>query len=172
MFKLQLFNEAVAGRQIVYLYRQFKKAATEDAWVLAFTTDNSRNLSKDAESTATKDGMIRTPGTADVSISAASLLRKGDPNIDETEDAMLNDELFEIWEANLAEPGTGANKFKGKYFQGYMTQLDRSAAAEGFVELSFDFSINGQGKKGEVTVSATQQEVASYSFTDSVKTGA
>lgn len=174
---LQLFatgaKEAVQGKKIVYLYRVAKNEATKDGTQIAFTTENERTKSKDADSTATKDGSIRTPGTAEVEITATSILAKGDEVIDELEEAMDNDDLIEIWEANLDELAEeGENKFKGTYFQGYLTEISRSSSAEDFVEVSLTFGINGDGAKGDVTVSAEQQEMAAYVFKDTTKTGA
>ena len=170
---LQLFAEAVQGKKIVYLYRIKKDAATQDGTTLAFTTENGRTKSKDADSTATKDGSIRTPGTAEVEITATSILAKGDEMIDKLEDALDNDELIEIWEANLSEPAeTGNNKFKGMYFQGYLTEIEKNSNAEDFVECSLTFGVNGSGARGDVTVSVEQQEIANYVFTDTQKTGA
>ena len=169
---LQLFAEAVQGKKIVYLYRILSKAATVDGATLAFTTENSRTTSKDSDSTVTKDGNIRTPGAIEVEISATSILAKGDTLVDELEAAMENDELIEIWEANLAEPIGDSNKFKGRYFQGYLTECERASNAEDNVELSLTFGINGAGVAGEVTVSAEQQEIAAYVFADTQKTGA
>ena len=174
---LQLFaagaKEAVQGKKIVYLYRVAKNEATKDGTQIAFTTENERTKSKDADSTATKDGSIRTPGTAEVEITATSILAKGDEVIDELEEAMDNDDLIEIWEANLDEPADdGESKFKGTYFQGYLTEISRSSSAEDFVEVSLTFGINGDGAKGDVTVSAEQQEMAAYVFKDTTKTGA
>lgn len=174
---LQLFaegaKEAVQGKKIVYLYRVEKNAATKDGTQIAFTTENERTKSKDADSTATKDGSIRTPGTAEVEITATSILAKGDEIIDELEEAMDSDDLIEIWEANLDEPAdAGDNKFKGTYFQGYLTEIDKTSSAEDFVEISLTFGVNGNGAKGDVTVSAEQQELAAYVFKDTTKTGA
>lgn len=170
---LQLFAEAVQGKKLVYLYRIASEASTADGVTLAFTTENGRTKSKDADSTATKDGSIRTPGTSEVEITATSILAKGDTLIDKLEDAMDNDELIEIWEANLSEPVDGdENKFSGMYFQGYITELEKSSSAEDFVECSLTFAINGSGVRGDVTVSTEQQEVAAYVFTDTQKTGA
>ncbi len=174
---LQLFaagaKEAVQGKKIVYLYRVAKNEATKDGTQIAFTTENERTKSKDADSTATKDGSIRTPGTAEVEIAATSILSKGDEFIDELEEAMDNDDLIEIWEANLDEPAEeGENKFKGRYFQGYLTEIDKTSSAEDFVEVSLTFGINGDGAKGDVTVSTEQQEMAAYVFKDTTKTGA
>lgn len=170
---LQMFAEAVSGKKIVYLYRILSTAATTAGATLAFTTENSRTKSKDADSTETKDGAIRAPGAAEVEISATSILAKGDELIDKLEDAMDNDELIEIWEANLEEPAEGgANKFKGRYYQGYLTEFEKTSNAEDFVECSLTFGINGVGVKGDVTVSAEQQEIAAYVFADTNKTGA
>lgn len=172
-FNLQMFAEAVQGKKIIYLYRILEEAATADGTALAFTTENERTKSKDADSTATKDGSIRTPGVAEVEITATSILSKGDTLVDKLESALDNDKVIEIWEVNLAEPvQIGANKFKGKYFQGYLTELGITSSAEDFTEVSLTFGINGNGADGEVTVSAEQQEQASYVFKDAVKTGA
>lgn len=171
-FGLQLFKEAVQGKKIVYLYRIMSKAATANGAVLAFTTENNRTKSKDSDATITKDGSIRTPGAAEIEITATSVLTKGDKLIDELEDAMDKDELIEIWEANLAEKAeSGDNKFKGMYFQGYLTELEKTSNAEDMVEVSLTFGINGSGERGDVTVSLEQQETASYVFKDTTKTG-
>lgn len=171
---LQLFNEAVQGKKIVYLYRVRSEQAKNDATALAFTTENGRTKSKDADTTATKDGTIRTPGTAEVEITATSILAKGDEMVDKLEQALDNDSLLEIWEVNLAEEGTTENvgKFKAKYFQGYLTELEVTSNAEDNVEVSLTFGINGNGQDGWATVTVKQQEIASYVFTDTQKTGA
>ena len=172
-YALQTFAEAVQGKKLVYLYRIASKAATVDGATLAFTTENGRTKSKDADSTATKDGPIRTPGAAESEITVTSILAKGDEMIDDLEDAMDDDELMEIWEANLDEPAeAGDNKFKGRYFQGYLTEFEKTSSAEDYVECSLTFGINGSGAAGDVTVTTEQQEVAAYVFKDTQKTGA
>lgn len=174
LFGLQLFAEAVAGKKIVYMYRIMSTEKERNATALAFTTENERTKSKDADSTETKDGAVRTPGAAEGEITASSLLKKGDTVIDDLEDALDNNEKMEIWEVNLAEPQTGSdtNKFKAKYFQGYLTELDQTSNAEDNVEVSLTFGLEGKGAKGYATVTEEQQEVAAYVFRDTQKTGA
>jgi TP901-1 family phage major tail protein len=172
-FDLQMYAEAVHGKKLVYLYRIQSEAATNEAVTLAFTTENERTKSKDSDSTATKDGPILTPGEVEQEITATSLLAKGDTLVEKLEDALDNNELIEIWEANLEEPAEGGdNKFKGRYFQGYLTELSVSSSAEDYVEVSLTFGINGSGAKGDVTVSQENQEIANYVFADTAKTGA
>ncbi|GAA0802326.1 phage major tail protein, TP901-1 family [Faecalicatena orotica] len=169
---LQMFAEAVQGKKVVYLYRIKKDAAASDGTLLAFTTENGRTKSKEAETTATKDGSIRTPGAAEVEVTATTILTEGDVMIDKLEDAMDADELIEIWEANLAEKGSADGTFKGMYFQGYLTSFEKTSSAENYVECSLTFGINGSGKRGDVTVTTEQQEIADYVFSDTKKTGA
>lgn len=223
MFNLQLFAEApVQGKRIVYLFRRYSQRAADDGRVLAYVTENERSLSVDADSTATKDGPVRTPSLPEQEITVTCLLPRGDDRIDGIEDATLANELFEIWEANLDEPvldtyvltsdtalvtgktyytrsGSGttespytysavtnpsasslssyyeltpSNKFKGKYWQGYCTECNRTSNAEDSVEISLTFGLNGVGARGNVTVTAEEQGEASYVFVDTPRTGA
>lgn len=167
-FNLQQFAVAVSGKKIVYLYRLLSKAQSETGSLLAFVTENGRTKSRDADTTATKDGSVRTPGAVETEITCSSLMAKGDKMIDTLEDALDSNELIEIWEANLEESGTGDNKFKGMYFQGYLTEFEKTSNAEDSVELSLTFGVNGAGVRGDVTVTKQQQEMASYVFKDAV----
>ena len=172
-FNLQLFAaEAVKGNQIVYLFRILKDAASKNAVAMAFTTENERSKSKDSDSIVTKDGSINIPGAVEIEISATALLAKGDDLAERLEDAMDENEIIEIWEANLEEAGATDGTFKGRYFQGYLTEFTLSSSAEDHAEYECTFAINGNGAKGDVTVSAEQQEVASYVFADTKSTGA
>lgn len=169
-FDLHMFGEAVQGKKIVYLYRLLEDAATAAGALIAFTTENGRTKSKDADSTATKDGSIRTPGVAEVEITATSILSVGDTMIDKLEGALDGDKVIEIWEVNLMEPGTTTNvgKFKSKYFQGYLTELEISSSAEDMAEVSMTFGVNGSGQSGYATVTTEQQAQADYVFKDTV----
>lgn len=70
--------EAVQGKQLIYLFRVAEDSKKEDASAIAFPTENERNISKDADTTATKDGSIRTPSVAEIEITSTSILSKGD----------------------------------------------------------------------------------------------
>ena len=171
-FNLQLFAEAVQGKQLIYLFRPLSKEAENDAVAMAFTTENERTKSVDFESTETKDGSILTPGAMEHEITATAILAAGDTMADDLEDACDNKELMEIWEANLAAPGTAEGTYKGRYFQGYLTEFSLTSSSEEHAEYSTTFAINGAGAKGDVTVTAEQQAVAAYVFKDTQKTGA
>lgn len=158
---------AVQGSKIVYLYRLLEEQATADAFRPAYVTEDSISYSKDADSTVTKDGTIRTPSAVEIEKPMTCILSKGDTDIDKLKNAMLNDKIVELWEANLDEPVANQNnKFKGTYFQGYITSYEKTSNAEDMVEIQMTIGVNGKGADGNVTVTASQQEDASYTFTD------
>lgn len=158
--------DATAGKKIVYLFRKYGNTAA--AQMIALTTSNGRSISKDSESTATKDGTINTPGAGEQEVTVAALIPTDGGILDDLEDDMLSDELYEVWEANLERPGTTANKYKGKYFQGTMTSMEIASEAEGLATVDITFTINGDGERGDVTVTAAQAEAAGYDFVDTV----
>lgn len=160
-------SNAVQGSKIVYLYRLLEEQATADAFRLAYVTEDSISYSKDADSTVTKDGTIRTPSAVEIEKPMTCILSKGDTDIDKLKNAMLNDKVIELWEANLDEPVPNmTNKFKGTYFQGYITSYEKTSNAEDMVEVQMTIGVNGKGADGNVTVTASQQDDASYTFTD------
>lgn len=158
---------AVQGSKIVYLYRLLEEQATEDAFRIAYVTEDSISYSKDADSTVTKDGTIRTPSAVEIEKPMTCILSQGDTDIDKLKGAMLNDKIVELWEANLDEPVANQNnKFKGTYFQGYITSYEKTSNAEDMVKIQMTIGVNGKGADGNVTVTASQQDDASYTFTD------
>lgn len=161
--------QAVHGKRIVYLFRPLSLEKEQAATRLAYTKENEKSMSKDADVTATKDGPLRSPGEAEIEITATSVLAKGDKMIPALQSAMLNNELVEIWEANLDEPVETANKFKGTYYQGYITEQTLSSPSDDWVEVSQTFGINGTGATGEVTIPQEQLDEAMYVFKDTTK---
>ena len=166
---------AIRGSRIIYLYRILKDAATTNATAIAFTTENERTKSRDADTTETKDGPIRTPGALESEVTVTAIFSsESDEMITKLEKAVDDSEKVEIWEVNLDKPGETENvgKFAAKYFQGYVTGFGLTSSAEDHAEASLTFGLEGTGEDGYATVSDEQQELASYVFTDTKKTGA
>lgn len=166
---------AISGSRIIYLYRILKDAATNDAKAVAFTTENERTKSRDADTTETKDGPIRTPGALESEVTTTAVFSsESDEMITKLEKALDDSEKVEVWEVNLDKPGEteNAGKFAAKYFQGYVTEFGLTSSAEDHAEASLAFGLEGTGADGYATVSDEQQELASYVFADTQKTGA
>ncbi len=170
---LQMYAETVHGKKIAFLYRLLSDAATATAAHVAFTTENSVTMSRDADTVATKDGAVRTPGEVETEISTTALLAVGDTMISKLKAALVSGEKVEVWRVNLAEKGTGDNKFKATYYQAYVTEFEETSSAEDHVECSLTFGAEGAGVDGEATVTTEQQEMIElYGFTDTTAKGA
>lgn len=156
---------AVTGKNLIYMYRLNSESATVDGVRIAFTTENELSISSDADATATKDGSVRGASVAELELTATSLMDADDAMIPKLKSAILNGSLLDVWEVNLDKPKTG-NKFEGTYYQAYITEFTASSPADGNVEVSMTFGINGKGAEGSVTVPAGQQDDGQYTFVD------
>lgn len=156
---------AVTGKNLIYMYRLNSESATVDGVRIAFTTENEMSISSDADATATKDGSVRGASVAELELTATSLMDASDPMIPKLKSAILNGSLLDVWEVNLDKPKTG-NKFEGTYYQAYITEFTTSSPADGNVEVSMTFGINGKGADGDVTVPTSQQDDGRYTFVD------
>lgn len=162
---------AVTGTHLIYMYRLNSEASSADGVRIAFTTENEMSISSDADATATKDGSVRGASVAELELSASSLMDADDAMIPKLKKAILDGSLLDVWEINLDKPKTG-NKFEGTYYQAYITEFTASSPADGNVEVSMTFGINGKGADGDVTVPSSQQDDGQYSFVDTPKTSA
>lgn len=163
---------AVAGKNLIYLYRLESEKATADGTRIALTTEDELSISSDADATATKDGSVRGASVAEIEKTMTSLLDKDDPMIPKMKQAILDGSLIELWEVNLDKPVTGqTSKFAGTYYQGYLTEYTASSPADENVEISMTIGINGKGADGNVTVPTGQQDDGQYTFVDTPKTG-
>ena len=158
------------GKKIVYLFRVKEEQATADGVMLAFTTQDGRSLSNGVGTAQTKDGPVATPGTVEETLSLTSYLKKGDPMVEKLEAALKENKVMEIWEANLDEPAAEDGKYKGQYWEGRVSSWGISNPADGLVELSTEYVLEGGGKKGDVTVS-DEMKADAYEFLDTLATG-
>lgn len=165
----------VKGNRFIYLYRLLDDAATTDATGIAYTTENSRSISADSDSTTTKDGTVVTPKDPETTIKCTALYSsEGSPMIKKMETAITNHKMVELWEINMDAPGTDTNasKYEANYFHAYVTSHELTSNAEDFAEASVEFKVDGSGASGYATLSSTQETVASLVFKDTTKTGA
>lgn len=179
MFNLRMFDAvtytAEQGKQVIILLRVLSDATAEAAALVPFGTSDSENISADTDQTVTKDGVISTAGAASVELSKEGLLyhHTDDPDgitiLDKLKTAMKNRSLVEAWVVDLARPAATAGKYRGTYYQGYLTSFESEAAAEDLATVSMDYTANGTGADGDCTVSAATIEIASYVFRDTTQ---
>lgn len=162
---------AVTGKNLIYLYRLESEKATADGTRIALTTEDELSISADADATATKDGAVRGASVAELEKTCTSLMDADDPMLPKLKSAILNGSLVELWEVNLDKPvANQTNKYAGTYYQAYLSEFTASSPADGNVEVSMTFGINGKGADGNVTVTASQQDDEQYTFVDTPHT--
>lgn len=165
MNRFQIFAEPVEGKSIVYVYRT--KAANGKSSPLAFVTQNERTSQKSANSTSTKDGSVRTPGTDSTEITSTSLIAKTDKYLGYLQDAYDNDELIEVWEIDTSKPDDkNSGKFESWYMRGYITEVKITSKSDDFAQIELTIGISGGKVKGLATLTQEQQEVAALVFVD------
>lgn len=162
--------EAVKGINRILLFRPLNKAGTEAASKLAFQTEHDVSKSRDVDSVSTKDGKIQSLGDLETEISVTSVLAKGDTFAEEMEKAFDDGEIIEIWDIDRTGEGSDG-KYPATYYQAYATTFNQTPNAEDDVEMSIDFAVNGKGQKGEATLTAEQESVVQYAFTDTTVEG-
>ncbi|HFH9833967.1 TPA: phage major tail protein, TP901-1 family [Streptococcus suis] len=163
--------QAKKGIDSILLFRVLKEQANKSAAKLAFQTEHSSEKSRDTNSSQTKDGVLKTVGGLEITLSATSIMAENDPLVAELEQAMNNGELVEIWEIEKGAAKV-AEKYPATYYQGYITSFNKTKNAEDLVELEMEFGINGAGATGNATLTEEQAQVVQYVFEDTtVKSG-
>ncbi len=162
---------AKQGKSVILLYRLLKNATKEDAWKLAFQTEHTSEKTRDFNSTATKDGPVGSLAAVEYTLSATSIVATGDTHVDEMDQAFDDGELFEVWEIDREEKGTGedADKYKAKYLRANLTSFSTNPNSEDALELSLEFGVTGTPQRGYATLSAEQEAVVQYVFQDTKK---
>ena len=146
---------------MLLFFRKRADHATADASKLRFQTEHSISMEKESESTQTKDGIYVTVSDGENSADISSLAyREDDETIEvwkELKGYFQDNEEMEMWQVDI-NSGLNGTDLDADYYRGFFTAFELSAAADGNVELSYTFAINGNGAEG--TDSLTPEQLA------------
>lgn len=152
--------EVLNGKNVILFFREFAKRETESAAKLRFQTEHSISKSKENESTTTKDGVINSISDGENTADITSLAYSDDTQTLTTwqrlEDMFDKNALVEMWQVDITGVTSDNLTVKPTYFQGYFTDFELSAPADGQVELSYTFAINGNGVSGDDVLTSDQ----------------
>lgn len=161
--------KALQGSDYILFFRKWANRTTESGARLYFQTEHSIEKTKDNETTTTKDGTINTPGAVEGTVPITSVAYANDDDTielwEQLEEWFDNGERIEVWEVNKAKTNT-EGQYRARYLQGTLTDFTQSAPSDGVSELEMTFAIDQGGTKGYLELTAEQQEVAQYAFTD------
>lgn len=152
--------ELISGRNLILFFREYANRATEDGSKLRFQTEHTMSFEKESEATLTKDGVINTIADGENTADITSLAYVDDEGTIETwktlRDMFRRNALVELWEIDITGAESESLDVEPTYYQGYFTSFEISAPADGQVELSYSFAINGNGVEGTDTLTAEQ----------------
>lgn len=160
--------EVINGRNVLLFFRERANHATEDGSKLRFQTEHSISKEKETESTITKDGNINSITDGENTADITSLAYVDDEAIITTwetlEDMFDRNALVEMWQVDITNATPENPNVRPTYFQGYFTSFELSAPADGQVELSYSYAINGNGVKGDDVLSEAQLQAVTASI--------
>lgn len=151
--------KTIHGMDLVLFFRKLADKATEDGARLRFQTEHSISEGKESESNATKDGSVVNVTDGEGSIDFTSYAYTEDDGTiamwETLHEWFQAEEMTEIWEVNTKNV-TSEGTYEPTYYVGYFTDYEKSAPADGIVELNFTFTLEGSGVKGEDTLTEAQ----------------
>lgn len=161
--------EIINGKDYLSFFRRYADRTKKDAAAIRFMTEVSVKLEKETDSTSTVDGKVSSVSDGDNTLDVKSIAyRTEDPEVIEMWKQMrewfLNEEVVEIWNVDIKSGHTNESTSKTEYFvdyfQGKFTEFEMTSAADGKVELSYSYAIDGRGIWNHKDALTDEQQLA------------
>lgn len=167
--------EVMDGKDLLTFFRLLKNKNKDDASRIRFMTEQTLSMEKETDSQATVDGIVSSVADGENTIEFSALAyRDTDATTIEMwkklRDWYLANETVEVWNVDIksGKVNGGQTQYLVDYFQGKFTSFELKAAADGKVELSYSFTIDGKGLFDQKdTLTPTQQAAvaaANYAY--------
>ena len=165
--------EVMDGKDLLTFFRLLKEKNTADASRIRFMTEQTLSMEKETDSQATVDGIVSSVADGENTIEFSALAYR---DTDAHTIAMwkklrnwyLDNETVEVWNVDIKSGKVNGAKteYLVDYFQGKFTSFELKAAADGKVELSYSFTIDGKGlfDKKDTLTPAQEQAVAAANY--------
>lgn len=161
--------EIINGKDYLSFFRRYADRTQKDAAAIRFMTEVTVKLEKETDSTSTVDGNVSSVSDGDNTLDVKSIAyRTGDPEVIEMWKQMrewfLNEEVVEVWNVDIKSgkknSGSSKTEYLVDYFQGKFTEFEMKSAADGKVELSYSYAIDGRGIWNHKDALSEEQELA------------
>ena len=160
--------EVMDGKDLLTFFRLLKDKKTADASRIRFMTEQTLSMEKETDSQATVDGIVSSVADGENTIEFSSLAYR-DTDAEtiemwkELRNWYLNNETVEVWNVDIKsgkKNGSEKTEYLVDYFQGKFTSFELKAAADGKVELSYSYTIDGKGHFDKKDTLTPEQEQA------------
>ena len=160
--------EVMDGKDLLTFFRLLKDKKTADASRIRFMTEQTLSMEKETDSQTTVDGIVSSVADGENTIEFSSLAYR-DTDAEtiemwkELRNWYLNNETVEVWNVDIKsgkKNGSEKTEYLVDYFQGKFTSFELKASADGKVELSYSYTIDGKGLFDKKDTLTTEQEAA------------
>ena len=160
--------EVMDGKDLLTFFRLLKNKKTADASRIRFMPEQTLSMEKETDSQTTVDGIVSSVADAENTIEFSSLAYR-DTDAEtiemwkELRNWYLNNETVEVWNVDIKsgkKNGSEKTEYLVDYFQGKFTSFELKASADGKVELSYSYTIDGKGHFDKKDTLTTEQEQA------------
>ena len=161
--------EVMDGKDLLTFFRLLKEKNTADASRIRFMTEQTLSMEKETDSQTTVDGIVSSvaDGENTIEFSALAYRDTDTETIEmwkELRNWYLDNETVEVWNVDIKSgkenSASHQTEYLVDYFQGKFTSFELKAAADGKVELSYSFTIDGKGHFDEKDTLTTEQQAA------------
>ena len=161
--------EVMDGKDLLTFFRLLKDKKTADASRIRFMTEQTLSMEKETDSQTTVDGIVSSVADGENTIEFSALAyRDTDGKTIEMWKEMrnwyLNNETVEVWNVDIKSGKENDSSHKTEYsvdyFQGKFTSFELKASADGKVELSYSYTIDGKGLFDKKDTLTPEQEAA------------
>ena len=161
--------EIINGKDYLSFFRRYADRTKNDAAAIRFMTEVTVKLEKETDSTSTVDGNVSSVSDGDNTLDVKSIAyRTKDTEVIEMWKQMrewfLNEEVVEVWNVDIKSGKKNSSSSKTEYlvdyFQGKFTEFEMKSAADGKVELSYSYAIDGRGIWNHKDALSEDQELA------------
>ena len=161
--------EIINGKDYLSFFRRYADRTKNDAATIRFMTEVTVKMEKETDSTTTVDGKVSSISDGDNTLDVKSIAyRTENPEVVEMWKQMrewfLNEEVVEVWNVDIKSgkenEGTHKTEYLVDYFQGKFTEFEMKSAADGKVELSYSYAIDGRGVWNHKDALTDEQELA------------
>ena len=161
--------EVMDGKDLLTFFRLLKDKKTADASRIRFMTEQTLSMEKETDSQTTVDGIVSSVADGENTIEFSSLAYR-DTDAEtiemwkELRNWYLNNETVEVWNVDIKsgkkKDSPQKTEYLVDYFQGKFTSFELKAAADGKVELSYSYTIDGKGHFDKKDSLTPEQEAA------------
>ena len=146
--------EVINGKDYLTFFRLLKDRTKKDAARIRFMTEQTLSMEKETDSQTTVDGVVNSIADGENTFEFSSLAyRDTDATTiemwKEIRNWFLEGETVEIWNVDIKSGKLNSETSKTEhlvdYFQGKLTSFEMSSPADGKIELSYSYSIDGKG---------------------------